>query len=70
MTRRHRLATGGNAKTRETLRWLQAVFEAHRILGKPVRELRDLYSKRNISKPKNKRVKADSLTDEIKVQRQ
>ena len=62
---------GDNAKTlRENLRWLQAVFEAHRISGKPFRELRDFYSKRNLSKPENKRVKADGLTDEAKVQRQ
>ena len=38
---------GDNTKAlRGNLQWLQAEFEAHRISGKPFRELRDLYSKK------------------------
>ena len=67
--REYELATGDNANTLgQKLRWLDAEFAAQRISGKPFRELRDLYSKRNISKPRNRRAKIDDLTDEAKEQ--
>lgn len=65
--REYQLATGDSADTlREKRRWVQAEFQAGRISGKPCRELRDLYSKRNITKRQKKRAKVDDLTDDAK----
>ena len=47
-------------------RWLQGERKAHGHLGKPVRELHNLYSKRNITKPKDERPKFDDLSDAAK----
>ncbi len=60
-------ATGDSAKVlREKRLWLQAEYLAHRISGKEYRELKDLYSKRNIGKPKNRLPKASNLSDTAK----
>ena len=55
---------------RGSLRWIQAEFKAHRISGKAYRELREYSSKGNISKPKDRRPKVDSLPEENNEQRQ
>ena len=47
-------------------RWLHEESKPLRDLGKPFRELRDLYSKRNITKPKAMRPKFDDLSDAAK----
>ena len=47
-------------------RWLHEESKPLRDLGKPFRELRNLYSKRNITKPKAMRPKFDDLSDAAK----
>ncbi len=60
-------ATGDSAKVlREKRLWLQAEYLADRISGKEFRELTDLYSKRNIGKPKNRLPKAGNLSNTAK----
>lgn len=69
--RAYHLATGDSANTlREKRRWLQIEHQAGRIHGKPFRELRDRYSKHEISKAKNRRLRDDGLTDAAKVAKQ
>ena len=64
-------ATGDSAKVlREKRLWLQAEYLAHRISGKEYRELKDLYSKRNIGKPKNRLPKASNLSNAAKLANQ
>ena len=65
--RKYEADTGDSPDTlRKKRRWLQEEFKAHRNLGKPVRELHDLYNKRNITKPRNRRPKFDDLSDAAK----
>ena len=62
--RRYQRITGDSAGILlQKRRWLHKEHEAGRISGKAFRELSEFYSKRNISKPKQKLPKVRGLSD-------
>ena len=61
--RRYQRITGDSPATlRQKRRWLHNEHQAGRISGKAFRELSDFYSKRNISKPKNRLPKGSEVS--------